>query len=287
MLSIVRPMMFTMRRSVPLVRGYSVTHPEGVVAMPTQPGWQQVIYAMSGVVRAVAEREMWTLPPHRALCIGDDRRIELSTPRRTAIRTLYIHRELHALDPVVRIVSVPPLARELLLRAIQNAPLDLADERSRALCHLLFSELTDLATVPLHLPLPKDNRARQLADEILARPANTLDLLLGDIPAARRTCERLFKTETGLTLAGWQRRARVLAAIELLGHGATVTTAAAEVGYATPSSFVVAFKSETGQTPTAFAGAPDRDPWPTGPQFHGGAPDRSAETSGSPRPATP
>ncbi|MDX2380596.1 MAG: hypothetical protein QNM02_12665, partial [Acidimicrobiia bacterium] len=81
--------------------------------MPTQPGWQQVVYALSGVVRASADHETWTLPPHRALCIGDDRRIALSTSRRTAVRTLYVHRSLDALAPTVRIVTMSPLAREL------------------------------------------------------------------------------------------------------------------------------------------------------------------------------
>jgi AraC-like DNA-binding protein len=238
--------------SEPPVRGYAVTHPPGVVTMPTQPGWQQVVYALSGVVRAIGDREAWTLPPHRALCIGDDRRIELSTPRRTAIRTLYVHRSLEALAPTVRIVTVPPLARELLLRAVETAPLDLGDERSAALCRLLFAELDELSTVPLHLPLPTDGRARLLADAIVDSPSASLADLLGDVPAARRTCERLFLDETGLTLAGWQRRSRVLEAIELLERGSTVTTAAATVGYATPSSFVVAFRSETGATPTAF-----------------------------------
>lgn len=239
-------------RSEPAVRGYAVTHPPGVVTMPTQPGWQQVVYASSGVVRAMGDRETWTLPPHRALIIGDDRRIELSTPRRTAIRTLYVHRSLEALAPSVRIVSVPPLVRELLLRAVETAPLDLDDDRSAALCTLLFAELDGLSTVPLRLPLPTDGRARLLAEAITDAPSAPLADLLRDVPAARRTCERLFLGETGLTLAGWQRRARVLAAIELLERGSTVTTASATVGYATPSSFVVAFRSETGTTPTTF-----------------------------------
>lgn len=252
--------MSSMRQTDPLVRGYAVTHPPGIVTMPTQPGWQQVIYALSGVVRAATENDAWTLPPHRALCIGDDRRIELSTPRRTAIRTLYVHRSLDALAPVVRIVTVSPLARELLLRAVETAPLDLRDERSAALCRLLFAELADLSTVPLHLPLPLDTRAKTLADAIVECPSRTLEELLLDVPAARRTCERLFRNETGMTLAGWQRRARVLAAIDLLERGATVTTAATTVGYSTPSSFVVAFRSETGDTPTAFLTPQPRSP---------------------------
>jgi len=126
------------------------------------------------------------------------------------------------------------------------------NERAAALYLLLVAELTEQRTVPLHLPLPTEPRARALAERILEQPRATLDEVVATVPAARRTCERLLRDETGLTLAGWQRRARMLRAIELLGRGASVTTASAEVGYATPSAFVVAFRSETGCTPTEF-----------------------------------
>jgi AraC-like DNA-binding protein len=247
--------MSMMRRADPPIRGYAVTHPRGAVTMPTQAGWQQVVYAVSGVVVARTHDEQWTLPPHRALCIGEDRRIELRTRQRTAIRTLYLHRDLEALAPTVRVVDVPPLARELLLRAVETSPLELDDERSAALYRLLVAELTGQRTVPLRLPLPTDPRARQLAEDILAAPHLRLDEVLAGVPAARRTCERLVRRDTGLTLAGWQRRARVLHAIELLALGASVTRAAAEVGYSTPSAFVVAFRSETGSTPTQLLAA--------------------------------
>lgn len=243
------------RPTEPPVRGYAVTHPVGRVAMPTQPGWQQVVYATDGVIVARADRDSWTVPPHRALCIGDDRRIELTTTQPTVIRTLYLRRELEALPPEVRMVAVPPLARALLLRAVETAPLDLDDPEPAALVLLLVAELTRQRSIPLHLPLPSDPRARDLARLILDSPAATLDDRIGRIPAARRTLERLVRAETGLTLAGWQRRARILHAIELLGHGASVTTAALDVGYATPSSFVVSFKSEIGETPTSFLAA--------------------------------
>jgi len=254
-LSMDRPIMSRMRqthRDDPPVRGYAVTHPRGRVAMPTQPGWQQVVYAVSGVVVARTGGEQWTLPPHRALCIGDSRRIELRTRQPTAIRTLYLRADLGALPSEVRVVDVPPLARELLLRAVTTSPLDLHDERAAALYLLLVAELTEQRTVPLHLPLPTERRARALAERILEEPRATLDEVVATVPAARRTCERLLRDETGLTLAGWQRRARMLRAIELLGRGASVTTASAEVGYATPSAFVVAFRSETGRTPNEF-----------------------------------
>ncbi len=224
--------------------------------MPTQPGWQQVLYAVSGVIVARSDHNSWTLPPHRALCIGDDRRVRIFTKRPTGVRVLYFDPSLKALQPTVRVVSVQPLTRELLLRAVDVSPLDLTNEHEAALYRLVVDEITISTTVPLQLPLPSDSRLRELAERILAAPADSLDSHISHIPAARRTCERLMKAQTGLTLGEWQRRARVLAAIELLAQDATVTATALAVGYSTPSSFVVAFRSETGTTPTKFLHQP-------------------------------
>jgi AraC-like DNA-binding protein len=73
------------------------------------------------------------------------------------------------------------------------------------------------------------------------------------VPASRRTIERIFRAEVHQSPAAWQRRVRVLRAVELLGEGADVTTVAADVGYATPSSFGAAFRAETGTTPRQFS----------------------------------
>ncbi|MBN4047442.1 hypothetical protein JYT71_00390 [Acidimicrobiaceae bacterium AH-315-P05] len=52
------------------------------------------------------------------------------------------------------------------------------------------------------------------------------------------------RTETDMTLGARRRRARALVAVEAMAGGSSVTSAAFTVGYATPSSFVAAFKLE-------------------------------------------
>jgi AraC-like DNA-binding protein len=255
-LSMFRPIMSSMRQYEPPVRGYAVTHPRGDVEMPSQPGWQQLVYAVSGGLVARTTSDSWTLPPHRALCIGDETRIRIWTTRPTAVRVLYFDAGLGALEAAVRIVSVPPLARELILRAVDTSPLNLDDANTAALYRLLVDEVDKLPSVPLQLSLPADERLVELTDRILGSPAEPLTHQLAQVAASRRNCERLIRRETGLTLASWQRRARVLAAIELLIEGASVTRTAVSVGYSTPSAFVVAFRAETGCTPTAFLAQP-------------------------------
>ncbi len=244
--------MSNMRHNDPIVRGYAVTHPIGEVQLPTQPGWDQIIYAKSGLLIARTDTESWTVPPHRAICVADGTRIRLKTRRRTAVRCLYLRSHLGATASPIRVVSITPFTRELLLHTVDACPLGLVSPVDAALVTLLVDQIAAQPSAPLQLPLPGDDRARQMAEIVLADPAITIDAAVSGVGASRRTLERLFRSETQMTLAGWQRRARVLAAIELMADTLSVTRTAALVGYATPSSFVAAFKSELGFPPRAF-----------------------------------
>ncbi len=241
-----------MRQHEPRVRGYAVTHPVGEVHLPTQDGWQQIIYARSGLFVASTDRQTWTVPPNRALWVADDSRIRVQTRRRTVIRCLYLRDGLPVGDPAIRVISVSPLTRELLLHAVESCPLDTEDRVDGALVTVLVDQLSAQSTEALELPLPRDGRAAAMAEAILADPATSIDGALASARAARRTIERLFRAETQMTLAGWRRRVRVLAAIESMAAGRSVTEAGGEVGYATPSSFVAAFRAELGQPPRLF-----------------------------------
>ena len=105
---------------------------------------------------------------------------------------------------------------------------------------------------------PADERAQALARAI-AGPAGdaTIDDLARSVGASRRTLERTFVAETGLTIGAWRQRQRLLRALELLAHGEPVTTVALAVGYRTPSAFTAMFHEQLGTTPTRYF-RPDR-----------------------------
>ncbi|MGI9595819.1 MAG: hypothetical protein ACR2QK_06650, partial [Acidimicrobiales bacterium] len=177
----------------PEVRGYAVTHPIGEVQLPTQDGWQQIIYAKSGLFVARSDRRTWTIPPHRALCVGDGSRIRLQTRKQTAVRCLYLRREIEAIGPTVRVVNVTALTRELLLHAVESSPLDLNEPIDSALLTLLIDRLSSQPSEALELPLPSDGRARRLAERLLANPELGLDRAMAPVGAGRRNLERMFR----------------------------------------------------------------------------------------------
>ena len=55
-----------------------------------------------------------------------------------------------------------------------------------------------------------------------------------------------------MTLGRWRRRLRLVEALRLLAAGEPVTRVALDVGYATPSAFIEAFRRELGRTPGRY-----------------------------------
>lgn len=69
---------------------------------------------------------------------------------------------------------------------------------------------------------------------------------------SKRTLERLFGDETGLSLGRWRQRMRLIESLRLLAEGLSVTRVALEVGYRSPSAYVSAFRRELGTTPGRY-----------------------------------
>ncbi len=76
-----------------------------------------------------------------------------------------------------------------------------------------------------------------------------LDRLSHRCGASRRTIERLFRSETGMSFGLWRQKVRMLDSVRLLSEGKSVTDAALDTGYASVSAFIAAFKVTFGCTP--------------------------------------
>jgi AraC-like DNA-binding protein len=243
----------------PTVRAYAVTHPPGTVVLPQRGCWDQLIYAARGVMTVVTGVGTWVVPPHRAVWVSAsvEHRIDLRGPGRVALRTLYLRAGLPGV-PTTCCVNVPPLLRELILHIGTRAPLDARRPDHGRLIGVLVDQLAALPVAPLQLPLPQDPRARGLAELVLADPADgrSLDELAHACGASRRTVERCFARETGMGIARWRTRARLVEAIRLLAAGESATRAATAVGYSTPSAFGAAFRKELGTSPRRYLAGP-------------------------------
>ncbi|MGX6446723.1 AraC family transcriptional regulator [Patulibacter sp. S7RM1-6] len=154
-------------------------------------------------------------------------------------------------------LAVGPLMRELLPYLGRR---DLDGDRRRRAEGVLFDVLEPATVATIHVPMPRDPRAREVADALVERPDDDRDLGAWglEVGASIRTLARLFAAETGMTFAGWRAQVRMRAALGLLADGLPVETVARRVGYRSASAFITAFRRVTGQTPGARAAAADR-----------------------------
>jgi methylphosphotriester-DNA--protein-cysteine methyltransferase len=80
----------------------------------------------------------------------------------------------------------------------------------------------------LQLPNPTGARARRVTAALQADPSDrrTLDQICKMVGAGKRTVERLFRDEVGMTPGKWRQQLRLMEAMRLLAEGAKVTHAA-------------------------------------------------------------
>jgi AraC-like DNA-binding protein len=257
-------MMSSMRQDEPLARGYAVTHPPGTVVLPQPPGWHQLLLATSGVLTVETAQGSWVVPPGRAVWVPDGMGHRLVMTGRVRVRALYLAaaaaETAGALAGVgCRAVNVPPVLRELVDLTVRRAPLYPDRPADARLVGVVVDLLEELPAAPLRLPLPRDRRALDVAAALRADPASeaTVAELAAQAGAARRTIERLFRAETGMSVGTWRQRLRLVEALRLLAAGEPVSRVAPAVGYSTPSAFGAMFVRHMGTTPGRYFGAPN------------------------------
>ena len=212
----------------------------------------QFVYAEAGSLRAQVESTLWLVPPRRGLWVPPEVGHELTALGPVDLRTLYFLPSTSPSWHEVRTVSVCGLLHEAILRACQLGGLDQRNADERRLADLIGAELRTADTRPAVVTMPTDPRARRLADLFLERRSTpeTLDGLLVEAGLSRRTAERLFHAETGLSPARWRQQANLADSFARLVAGERIADVAAAAGYSSPSAFSAAFKATMGLAPS-------------------------------------
>ncbi len=238
------------------VRTPTVTeYPSGHRIRTHSHPWHQLVYASQGVMTVRTPEGTWVVPTHRGLWVPALIRHSITMSGAVSMRALYLLPSLSATLPQrCRVVGISPLLRELILRIDELDSLNLRIPAHANLLAVLLDHLHLMKSDAVHLPLPRDGRAKRIVAMLQERPsdAGSLGELSRKAGASKRTVERIFKVETGLGLGKWRQQFRMGRALELLAAGQSVTSVALEVGYDSTSAFISAFRLTFGQTPGRY-----------------------------------
>ena len=144
----------------------------------------QLVYATSGIVRAITPLGLWMLTPGNALLIGSQVEHELHMVGQVSMRTLYI--EPASLAPQkqeCRVIPVGDLLRATILGMFDSDPDEAGESRTALIVPLILRLLEDAADAAdgartARLPLPANVRLRNICESLIAQPASndTLEL---------------------------------------------------------------------------------------------------------------
>ena len=229
------------------VKSFASDYPPGHRIVEHMHDTAQIIYALVGVMRVKVDDFLWVVPPGRALWMSAQVLHQIHCIGAVKFRTLYLGGAHAAFPETIQVFVVSDLMREVVIRLTEQVASPVAEH----LTAILMDELSRADCASLFLATAKDSRVSRMGAAFLDNPADQSSLqdwanILGYSP---RTLIRRVKTETGMSFREYRRQARILAALELLSAGNSVTNTALDVGFESPSAFIQSFKTVMGKTP--------------------------------------
>ena len=230
---------------------------DGFEIAPHHHARDQLVYAVSGIMRIRTATEAWIVPPDRAVYLPALTEHSIGIRGQVEMRTLYIARRASDDLPVApTVLEVSGLLRELVLALIEEPVIYDEQGRGGAVALLILSEIAKARRLSLVIPMPRDPRLLRVCNALLADPASrlTLDSWVGMAGASSRTLARLFEAELGLSFAAWRQRVRFHNALEAIVAGEPISRVAERNGYRSASAFAAAFRKAMGQPPSSLRG---------------------------------
>lgn len=243
-------------RPVPrAVAAIASRYPPGFRIAPHAHPRDQLLYAVSGVMRVETESEAWIVPPDRAVYLPAGTCHSVAIRGALEMRSLYIERE--SLAGIVRrpsVLEVSSLLRALIVALVDEPALYEEAGRGGLIARLILIELAMARRLPLVVPMPADRRLRRVCEGLLASPENTatLDGWAAQAGASACTLARLCQRELKMGFAAWRQRVRFHNAIEALAAGQPIGRVARANGYRSASAFSAAFRRSMGIAPSAI-----------------------------------
>ncbi len=199
------------------------------------------LLVLAGATRIEDRRTAWVAPAGHAVTVPSGHALRLMAGRGSILGIIPIDQPSSAEPWLVRI---SPLSIAIGLHDDIAAD----DAHIRA---VLLREIGRAERVRHGIRLPRDPRARLIAQTIIRDPTDTRSLMdfAEQSGMSRRTLLRLFVAETGLSFRDFRRHAKIHRSLAMMAEGAAIQDAALGAGYESTPAFIAAFRAVIGCTP--------------------------------------
>lgn len=223
---------------------------------PRRQPWCKISYTVTGVIEADVEGQQFLCPPHYATWIPADAQHSCRTPQGVKFASIHIRRDLcEGMPNVACTLALSPLIKAILADFASrkvSAPSSAADIR---LALVLVDQLRMAPRRESYLPICDDEVVQPITDALRQDPRSRRSLAewARMIGTTERTLSRRFQSSLGISFNEWRQRMKLVASLSMLERGQTVGEIAKDLGYRSPSAFIVMFRRQTGASPTHLA----------------------------------
>ncbi|MEH0874894.1 helix-turn-helix transcriptional regulator [Pectobacterium cacticida] len=215
----------------------------------------QLLYSVLGAIHCKTENGVWIVPPQCAVWIPGKTLHAVSGVGNAKCYCFYIQPEgISDLPTDCCTLSVSPLLRELLLKAVQFPSTYTLGGAQERLILTLIDEIVCAPKEELSFPLPKDPRLQQLAATLLSMPSDKTSKSewAQRIGMSERNMSRRLMNEVGLSFGDWRRQLHIILSLQWLMNGSSVKNVALRLGYESASSFITMFRKAVGESPARY-----------------------------------
>lgn len=144
---------------------------DGEVIRAHSHPWHQLVYASRGVMTVRTPEGSWVVPTHRAVWVPARVRYSIQMSGPVSLRTIYLVPSLSSsLPDRCHALAISPLLREVILRITELRDLSARMPAHAHLISVLLDHLHVMQSEPIHLPLPRDSRAKRIAAHLQNEP---------------------------------------------------------------------------------------------------------------------
>ncbi|CAM3070960.1 MULTISPECIES: helix-turn-helix transcriptional regulator [Vibrio] len=217
--------------------------------------WHQIIFPIEGLLQSDIGGKCVVVPHNGMLYIPANTVHKSIAITDTQFLAIYLNPDKfiqYGAQPKSCFVS--PFIKELILVLFDNGTRAQSESNITHLLMVLQDQIALASCYEIPLLIPTDKRLLSIFVQLKQQP--DLSFTLRDwatkVGASERTLSRLCAKEFAQSFAMWRRNIRLVLSLQLLSSNKSIQEIAIELGYASDSAYIYAFKKMFNQTPSKY-----------------------------------
>lgn len=229
--------------------------PSGYVDDVHSHPWHQIVFPLTGLLQSTIGEKSAIVPHNAMLFVPANTKHKSVAVTDTQFLAIYLNPHSSVqYGEQAKSCLVTSFIRELILTLFDQDSIQQPDAHLTHLLLVLRDQIAVANSYEIPLLIPKDKRLLSIFTQLKQQPdlPFTLKEWANKVGASERTLSRLCAKEFNQSFALWRQNIRLVLSLQLLETQRAIQDISLELGYASDSAYIYAFKKLFNQTPSKY-----------------------------------